>query len=191
MKTRRGAALAEYGLLTGLVALVALVAVGELGGKVEETFTDVGMSLSGVAQASPGAANEPEEPSGPPPATGAAAMDFTLTLHQSYREYGHGSMSGSGVEVGSVDAYEGLPSHLIQLRYEVPSSRVFFRVAGNFAAELVDHTLSCDDGLNLPLNEAGTIYYEPTPDRTMAYWNNVPDAFLIEGSTITCRVSDS
>lgn len=194
MKSMRGAALTEYGLLTGLVALVAIAAVAQLGDEVDSTFTTVGSSLSGIAQSDAAVGPEAEgeaEAAGPPPPTGPAAMSFTVTLDSASRGYGHGSLNNRGIEEGTIEAYDGVPSHLIQLRYEAGSSRVFFRVAGDFASELADHTLTCDDGLNLALSDAGSIYYEPPPDRTMAYWNGVSDAYLVGGSTVSCRVSNS
>jgi len=193
IKTTRGAALTEYGLLVGLVAVVAIGAVAQLGVKVDATFVGVSSSLASISDEGPDASPHEgdREPEGPPPATGAAAMSFTVTMNDSFREYGHPSLNSGSAESGRVESYEGVPPYLIQLRYETGSNRVFFRVAGNFQAELVDHVLSCSDGLSLALNDAGNIYYEPPKDRTMAYWEAVPDSYLIEGSTISCRVSDS
>jgi pilus assembly protein Flp/PilA len=45
---KKGAALVEYGILVGLVAVVAIGSVSALGGKTSETFTDVAASLSGT-----------------------------------------------------------------------------------------------------------------------------------------------
>ena len=41
----RGAALVEYALLVALIAVAAIVAMGVLGGEVNEKFVDVGNSL--------------------------------------------------------------------------------------------------------------------------------------------------
>lgn len=47
-RTERGAALVEYALLVALIAVVCIVAIGVLGTEANDTFTDVGNSLSGV-----------------------------------------------------------------------------------------------------------------------------------------------
>ena len=41
----RGAALVEYALLVALIAVAAIVAMGVLGGEVNEKFDEVGKSL--------------------------------------------------------------------------------------------------------------------------------------------------
>jgi pilus assembly protein Flp/PilA len=44
--TSKGAALVEYGILVGLIAVLAIVAVLNLGTTVKETFTTVSDTLS-------------------------------------------------------------------------------------------------------------------------------------------------
>jgi len=44
--TSKGAALVEYGILVGLIAVLAIVAVLNLGGTVRDTFTTVASELS-------------------------------------------------------------------------------------------------------------------------------------------------
>lgn len=50
--TSKGAALVEYGILVGLIAVLAIVAVLNLGGTVRDTFTTVSSTLdAGLASA--------------------------------------------------------------------------------------------------------------------------------------------
>lgn len=46
VSTSKGAALVEYGILVGLIAVLAIVAVLNLGGTVRDTFTQVSDTLS-------------------------------------------------------------------------------------------------------------------------------------------------
>lgn len=50
-RNQRGAALVEYGILVGLVAVVAIGSVTSLGQKVDQTFRDVGANLASVTGA--------------------------------------------------------------------------------------------------------------------------------------------
>lgn len=46
LRSIKGAALVEYGILVGLIAVLAIVAVLNLGGTVRDTFTQVSNALS-------------------------------------------------------------------------------------------------------------------------------------------------
>jgi Flp pilus assembly pilin Flp len=61
----RGAALVEYGLLLGLVAVVAIASVSRLGDQVSATFTDVAEELEMSMGPEPAASGE-NEPALPP-----------------------------------------------------------------------------------------------------------------------------
>ncbi|MBJ6751364.1 Flp family type IVb pilin [Geomonas anaerohicana] len=41
LQDQKGATMVEYGLMVALIAVVAMVAVGTLGGEVRDAFTDV------------------------------------------------------------------------------------------------------------------------------------------------------
>ncbi len=45
-KTERGASLVEYALLVALIAVACIAAIGALAGGAQDTFTEVGSSLS-------------------------------------------------------------------------------------------------------------------------------------------------
>jgi pilus assembly protein Flp/PilA len=47
-KNEEGAALVEYGMLVGLIAVVCIAAVGILGGKINDVFTTINASLANV-----------------------------------------------------------------------------------------------------------------------------------------------
>lgn len=49
--TSKGAALVEYGILVGLIAVAAIAAVLLLGGSIERIFTDVASELDAAASA--------------------------------------------------------------------------------------------------------------------------------------------
>ena len=46
VKNVKGAALVEYGILVGLIAVVAILAVSELGSTITGVFTEVNTQLS-------------------------------------------------------------------------------------------------------------------------------------------------
>jgi len=48
VKNVKGAALVEYGILVGLIAVVAIAAVSLLGTQVRDTFTTITDELSGA-----------------------------------------------------------------------------------------------------------------------------------------------
>lgn len=48
-RNQKGAALVEYGLLVGLIAVVAIAAITGLGGAVDEKFTSACNSLTSTA----------------------------------------------------------------------------------------------------------------------------------------------
>ncbi len=48
-KDERGAALTEYGLLVGLIALAAVTGMTALGTDISTMFTNIGTYLAGVA----------------------------------------------------------------------------------------------------------------------------------------------
>ncbi|GAB5390462.1 MAG: hypothetical protein Alpg2KO_34300 [Alphaproteobacteria bacterium] len=71
-KQQRGASLLSYGLIVGLISVVALVAVTGTGSSVEELFTDVSETLDGVSGSATGS-------SAPAPSASAASGDVVLT----------------------------------------------------------------------------------------------------------------
>ena len=50
LRDEEGATAIEYGLIAGLIAVVIIVAVGALGGKVNEIFTTIGGELDEKAK---------------------------------------------------------------------------------------------------------------------------------------------
>ena len=46
--TSKGASLVEYGILVGLIAVGAILAVSQLGGSIRELFVTVGSQLDGA-----------------------------------------------------------------------------------------------------------------------------------------------
>lgn len=56
--TSKGAALVEYGILVGLIAVLAIVAVLNLGETVRDTFTQVSDTVSTSLASAEAAANE-------------------------------------------------------------------------------------------------------------------------------------
>ena len=50
-RDERGAAMVEYGVLVGLIALGVVVAAGTLGGDISTMFTNIGTYLAGITPA--------------------------------------------------------------------------------------------------------------------------------------------
>lgn len=186
IRSERGAALIEYGILTGLVAVVAIGSVSQLGGKVESTFS---MAASALTTSEQVVEQEVQVETTPEP-TGLAASSFTITptadsLNRGYVGYGSN-------QVGTLDEYNGLYPTIYQMSYYTTGSKFVLRVGGNFSAEFPGHTLTCDDGLSLNLSDATNISPE-SPDRTRVVWSAGanPEQYFKVGAPVSCRVSDS
>lgn len=188
--TERGAALIEYGMLTGLIAVIAIAAVAQTGKEISGVFSTSVAQLAGAGEPT-SAPVVPSDPPGPPgEPTGPAASTFTITPGVN-ADPSHRGFHAFGAGVGSLDTYSGPYPYLQQLTL-YNGNTFILRVGGNFVDAFAGHTLSCEDGLSLSFADAFDLLHE-SGDRTYAAWNadGNPDAYLLEGVPVDCRISDS
>jgi Flp pilus assembly pilin Flp len=191
----RGAALVEYGLLVGLVAAVAIGAVGALGDQVRAIFLTTVSQLATVGQAETVSVLDPlapvdpvipDESTGEP--TGPAASTFTINTAANSSHRGYHSL---GAGLGTLSAYDG-PYVSVDQFTLFNGNTFILRVVGDFVDEFAGHTLSCSDGLSLKFSDATQILYEGSY-RTYASWDagGNPGEYLQVGVPLDCKVSNS
>lgn len=110
----RGAALVEYGMLVGLVAVVAIGAVSTLGQQVDRTFDVTTDALSGSLNAAGGAEAAPVAPAEPQLVMAmTAATSGVNTGYHSEQGFGSISYDQSGLgEIGALYSYGSEQTHL-------------------------------------------------------------------------------
>ena len=118
---RRGAALVEYGILTGLVAVVAIAAVAHLGGPVRGAFETATSELSSVLSAP--AVGSPSE------ALQIEVMSFIMIAgsHNTedivgYTESAWGTLTQSDTALGEIVRFRRLPDGRVELIFRSPPS---------------------------------------------------------------------
>lgn len=138
-KTSKGAALVEYGILVGLIAVLAIVAVLNLGSTVRDTFNEVSDALStSLASASAGvvSASGASTPAGP--------ANFGTIVYLSGS--GSNGVGFSGPELSSVYG------SIVSSTFPDPIIRIGDHNAGNFffysdgSTDMSGKTLACDNG---------------------------------------------
>ncbi|GAB5389230.1 MAG: hypothetical protein Alpg2KO_21980 [Alphaproteobacteria bacterium] len=75
-RNRRGVSLSSYGLIVGLISIVALTAVTQVGSDVDSLFTNVGDTLNGVTENTANSAGSESPAPGP-----AESPIFSFTSH--------------------------------------------------------------------------------------------------------------
>lgn len=138
----RGAALVEYGILVGLVAVVAIGSVSGLGRKVSATFDGTSEALSqttiaagaGAENGAPGDAGEQEQ-----------VADFYLALIQGSEANRHGYDSTHDPAYGSFErrGYDG--AALLKFIYVKSSDNLWMAFEGDQMDFLQGKVVDCPD----------------------------------------------
>jgi pilus assembly protein Flp/PilA len=186
---RRGAALIEYGLLVGLVAVVAIGSVKSLGDRVNTTFAEVNSELSSNIASS--ALGDGDKGPGLTDPTGAMATRFSITpepFRSSENDVGY---RPSG-DMGTLHFYEGPSEKLNQFEIRRDKGHLSMQLAGNFVTELSGHRVICVDGVDLAFDDASMTYLSGDPGTTLMQWTSVTadtTGWLVEGVRIDCKIS--
>jgi len=191
-----GAALVEYGLLVGLIAVVAIGSVSQLGLKVEETFGQTAHALSGAVSPSEGAGQEAERETGsgttpvpePDPWDGVSNWEIVAgtTTYSGATILGY---SPSGLfTMGSLTEASGTPPIL---SFYTSSYDYTYMILQGHVLDQINTGMSvrCDDGTELPLSSATQIREYTGPDRTMVQWRPVLINFT-DGQSYQCGLVD-
>ncbi|GAB5388488.1 MAG: hypothetical protein Alpg2KO_14560 [Alphaproteobacteria bacterium] len=113
---RRGVTLLSYGLLVGLIGVVAIVTITSVGNSTDSLFTQVSDRLGGVASASGGAGAESLSVSGVSPGSGLPNTATTVTVS------GNGFASGATVSFGGVPGTSVSVTSATQITVTTPDS---------------------------------------------------------------------
>lgn len=152
LKKNKGAALVEYGILVGMIAVLAIVAVTTLGGTVRDTFVTVATTLSDTVGGSSddlqelgGGATAPEAVEVLAINTGSAsswtrAADGRVFVSDSYMTSGSVTTQPSSLDYDGVGGYVAGVEELYttvsfgtNLLYEIPVANGSYDVTLHFA----------------------------------------------------------
>jgi Flp pilus assembly pilin Flp len=174
----RGASLIEYGLLAGLVSVVAIAAVSGVGLKVEGVFSKSADEMSRMAEA------EPIETA----PTYTSVMDYSITAGAlganltGYLHAGSGSPMGSAsVSQSSMGDLFGFYGHVNQ-----PGQTQLYIRGDHRGLDHTKYRVVCDHGVwDLP-PAAG---YWADQNATNFKWDDVVDRpTFVNGATYTCSL---
>lgn len=183
MRHTRGAALVEYGILVGLVAVVAIGAVAVLGGKVDRVFGTVQSTLAS-SMAGDAAEQAPLFVSTHGGVTIAATVspdDPDITGYQgNHTATPHGSLVAVSGDIPGLDLFY----------YDAGNSRAVFIPTTDTRAVLAGKALSCEDGSTFNFDEADLIYYFGPNDNTQYRWDGVTGPSIVDGENFTCGIAD-
>jgi len=200
MKGRtHGAALVEYGLLVGLIAVVAIGSVSQLGVKVEETFGQTAHALSGAVTTTGNAGVEAENDTGgvtaPEPEPNAWDGISNWEIVAGSTSYSGatilGYSPGGAFTVGSLTSSSSAPgAPTIMSFYTSTYDYTYVLFEGHVMDQIdTDMVVRCDDGTELPLSTSTQIREYTGPERTMIQWRPVLIDFT-EGDSYQCGLVD-
>lgn len=136
----KGASLVEYGILAGLIGVLAVSAVVAVGVEVEDTFLGVSSSLSSSTQS---ALSNPGVVAPPIPPNQLAAVTFEAVSYTPHTN----NFVGYGDDFGTETSNTPGKFTFISIYYQTNNSRIAFKVAGDQTGEdFSSMELVCDHG---------------------------------------------
>lgn len=187
--TSRGAALVEYGLLVGLVAVVAIGSVATLGEKVEDTFGAVAHDLSGAISTPETSEVVSIGEAGPtePDFTGALASWTVTADTQPDNPNWVGYGSAKFYDFGSVTQNSGTATldYIASQIYENHKYTAIF-LAGDQRHLRETHKLICEDR-EWVFSEVSIADYLEPQDSTRFFWTPATPFFEV-GQEYRCAV---
>jgi Flp pilus assembly pilin Flp len=172
----KGASLVEYGIITGLISILAISSLASMGGKVSGVFESSAVSLdSTMANKSGPIAVDPE------------LADFTMFAERRdgyYRGYYlHGNPTYA---VGTMTVRKNSLGTITQFLYSEQSNQTFLAFsssAGDIRSQLDGTTLNCNHG-SWALNSSNLQY----GSHTQAVWNWTDGPDFTPNSTYVCTI---
>lgn len=197
----KGAALVEYGILVGLVAVLAIGAVTTLGEEIQGTFGTVESSLaSSLASAAGGGNTAPvvvvTPPSGPvilasvtiTPQPRNPGSNFGIEIGWSQQSV---DPTGSGTTVGTVVAQTSGAYQIASLYTQGLNSQMRLYLAGDVSGDdFTGVSLSCSNGARTYDLENGdnfTADFRPLSNTTFWLWQGLDQQF-VPGVDVTCSI---
>jgi pilus assembly protein Flp/PilA len=177
----RGAALVEYGLLVGLVAVIAIGSVSALGSSVDRTFSDVAHSLSGAMPTSDAGV---QKEAGVEEETGAVLPTWSITAGraQDWTGYTNPSYNNS---FGTLHSNTGAT---IRSMYDYRDDQLMIRMAGDLREALAGTDLICNGTTVASVSEA-TVNYLNTDNTDVRWIAPGPGRLLVNGQSYDCEFS--
>ena len=185
LRARRGAALTEYGILVGLVAVVAIGAVAQLGATNKGVFENVARELAGVTSGAASTAT----PEAAPVRRVEVRLSFTAFGYND-DEFGWQSVSptfGSGISESDsgldvVAIYRGVSAQNLNLKFAGDTSGM----------DISGYRLACSSDLNPqgwerpfpPLN-----YYHRSQSATIYTHSNTDIPEFQSDEQFTCTIT--
>lgn len=181
-KNEKGAALVEYGMLVGLIAVLAIVAVLNLGGTVRDTFTQVSDALStslASVTADSDVADVENTPAVPVP---AHFYDLTITNVANF----DGSLSSGWFNTyGAATVNEQTPGSLYGF-YSQDNAIIFHITGGDYRDLFDDAEIVCDGDTAGVLQTQG---YLSGFDRSYFIFDNGDISRFTLGSQPECTIT--
>jgi pilus assembly protein Flp/PilA len=174
---RRGAALIEYGILAGLVAIAALGAVATLGGKVSDTFGKTTTALSAALDGDAGHAGVGAD-GGDDTVPAGAIKTWTLNVG-----YYNASAVGRYGMAGEIFNQAG-PFDVDPHFYDTNNGILNVFASGDQRTLLADATMTCDDGTSLQVSDAVEFTHVGS-GLTWISWQNSGVSYA-DGDVIRC-----
>lgn len=199
LRQNKGAALTEYGILVGLIAVLSIISVLSLGNTVQGTFSTVANTLSNRVLTVTDPQTGEIVPGAPTP---QPVMNFTITTgnpagpYIGYcpdRQVSAPSLCGftSGGSLSPVQP--GDPLVVRSLLWSPTNGDVAFMVADDNVAYLEGGQLVCDNGIDIALGGANPLTFSSSNGpRTQLFNSTASNATIpttLVGQQVTCTFS--
>lgn len=185
-----GAALVEYGLLVGLIAVTAIASVSALGGKVDETFRSISSELSETIDGTETTSSANVKTNSPQAVSSLATFDFTAGENGSSRGYVSERFNNS-----TTGTLHGFSSDLFAKTDAIyisssggPGSYVVTYLDGTYTqASVQNYELVCSHLPDMILRPA------IVSDNTYIFFRNTssPANYFVVGTRYDCTIRDA
>lgn len=186
-RATKGAALVEYGILVGLIAVLSIIAVLSLGTTVRSTFDSVSSTLSSninlaTTQSTPITSSTP---SSAPVSIDTVA--FQAVIHPTVSAIVGFSNYGSNT-YGSPTSDDGYTT--LSVSTHSTNNHLFYIVQGDHIADLSGNgeLLTCDNGISLNMDSAAVSLYDAGGNYSYFQFDGFTGPFLVPGSSYSCSV---
>ncbi|MFZ3583128.1 Flp family type IVb pilin [Loktanella sp. DJP18] len=183
----KGASLAEYGLLVGLIAVTATTAVASQGAKVSTIFADVSYAISKkeAVVASPREGNSMPDPM----LTTPQPIEITVGVSDINPDImGYASPDNSANPFGIISGGSPSSIEILSIAQDTLNDVTFLVARGDTTDILAGKWMNCDDGNLIYFDDADTRSYDAATGATL-YQFDAHSWSITPGSTVNCIIS--